>query len=178
MPSKPATAPRRRPPALLAGLLALAACLRVDAAPPTASEAAIKAAYVFNVVKFTEWPDAAFGNDDDPLVICTDARGEQRSALDSLVGKQTRERSVAVRGLPDRDLTDCHVAVIEDRANDGRLGGRQPVLTITTFDHAESMVHVFVDGRRLRFAVRLPPAKQAAITFSAKLLGVAATVHE
>src|SRR3970040_41825 len=51
------------------------------AAPPAASEYAIKAAFIFNFAKSTEWPGAASAATRGPLVLCAYAGGRYDAAL-------------------------------------------------------------------------------------------------
>lgn len=165
-------------------LAAYVACLFVlevataPAAPPGVSEQAVKAAYMYNFIKFTEWPQDALADDDRELVICSDAGDELREALKSLARKPAKGRTIAVRILPDSGLDGCHAALIEDPRNANRLGGSGAVLTVTTFNDDAAMIHLFRSGKKLRFGVNLKPSQRASIKLSAKLLAVAADVTE
>lgn len=159
----------------LAALLSLLAWTTVPAAPGGASEEAVKAAYVYNFIKFTEWPDKAF-TADDSLVICTDAEGELASAMHALKGRKAGGRSVQVRELPDQGLEGCQVALLDSRDNAERCDTGQPVLTITTFNQPGAVIRLFIESNKLRFAIDLGAARRGPIKLSAKLLSVAAEV--
>ncbi|MCB1800819.1 MAG: YfiR family protein [Gammaproteobacteria bacterium] len=145
------------------------------AAPPGASEEAVKAAYVYNFTKFTEWPDSAF-TADDALVICTDAEGELATAMHSLHGRKAVGRSVQVRKLPEQGLEGCQVALLDSRDNAERCDTGLPVLTITTFNQPGAVMRLFIQGSKLRFAIDLGAARRGSIKLSSKLLSVAAEV--
>lgn len=156
-------------------------CLLVGpsaAAPPGASEAAVKAAYVYNFIKFTEWPQVALAESDRELVICSDADDALQEALQSLASKPAKGRTISVRTLPDAGLDGCHAALIDKPRNADRLGGTEAVLTVSMFDNDAAMIYLFRSGKKLRFSVNLEPSQRASIKLSAKLLAVAADVIE
>ncbi len=164
-----------RPTTLVLGWLSVFAFAPAIAAPPGASEAAVKAAYVYNFVKFTDWPAEAFA-DDSTLVICTDAKDELSEALLSLDGKKAGTRRIVVQGLPAQGLAGCQVALIDSANNAARCEVAQPVLTITTFNQPGTVIRLFLDNNKLRFAIDLGAARRGSIKLSAKLLSVAVTV--
>jgi hypothetical protein len=165
------------PAALLAGCLCMLAGTAASGAPPGAGEQAVKAAYVYNFIKFTDWPAEAF-TDAISLVICTDAQGELSEALGSLQGRKAGGRSIEVRRLPEQGLDGCQVALLDTTDNAARCDTPHPVLTITTFYQQGAVIYLFLDGNKLRFSIDLGAARRAAIKLSAKLLSVAAEVIE
>lgn len=144
---------------------------------PAASAAAVKAAFVYNFIKFTEWPAGALGEADTPISICTNADDELRAALDSLNGKQAKGRSIVVRDLPHVTWQECHVAMLQEPPA-LTPGKTEPVLTVSTYVDDNAMLRLFLAGNRLRFAVNLRAARMADISLSAKLLSVAAEVDQ
>jgi hypothetical protein len=155
-------------------------CLSVNASatPPSASEEAVKAAYVFNFIKFAEWPSEALPQESGTIRLCTDAEGGMRGAIDDLGGRSAKGLALQVTDLPPRGLKDCHVALIEQAENLSRLNTGLPVLTIHSDGESPGIIRLFREGRRLRFAVDLGAAQRSGIRLSAKLLGVAAEVIE
>ena len=176
-----ASAPRsRRSPFVLGWLLSLLlAFAHAQAWAAGELEAKIKAAYVFHVLKFVDWPQAG----SEPLRLCvagTDAVGQ---LLAELSGKQIKDRSLRVDMDPGADLAGCNALYIgrsERRWHDilGRLRGS--VLTISdvdSFASAGGIVGFFSDNGRIKLDINPDAARQANLKISAKLLELARTVQ-
>lgn len=92
---------------LLLAVAAAGAALPEARAQPVDEEKAakVKSAYLVNFLRFSEWPDSAFSNPGDPVVIVVLGEDPLGAALDA-VAREVRvdDRPVAVRRLqwPDR----------------------------------------------------------------------------
>ena len=142
-------------------------------------EAKIKAAYVFHVLKFVDWPQA--GN--EPLRLCVTGTDAVAQLLTELSGKQIKDRSLRVDTDPGSDLFTCNALFIgrsERRWHDilGRLRGS--ILTISDVDGfaaAGGIVGFFSDSGRIKLDINPDAARQANLKISAKLLELARTVQ-
>lgn len=170
----------RRSPSVLGWLLGLLmAVVHAQAWAAGELEAKIKAAYVFHVLKFVDWPQA--GN--EPLRLCVVGTDPVAQLLAELSGKQIKERSLRVDMDPGTDFGGCHVLFIgrsERRWHDilGRLRGN--VLTISDTDgfaSAGGIVGFFSDSGRIKLDINPDAARQANLKISAKLLELARTVQ-
>ena len=98
---------------LLSGVEASVRAAPVSEAEETAREYKIKAAFLYNFAKFTEWPEDQFEDPAAPLRVCVlgqDPFGEQ---LYSIAGKNVRGRQVAISSLSHLEGTDlCHLLFI------------------------------------------------------------------
>lgn len=74
----------------------------------------VKAAYLFNLAKFVEWPPEAFRSPDDPAVICVVGDDRTSDVLEpAVVGKRANGRLVeARRPHTPAELKACHVLFI------------------------------------------------------------------
>ena len=83
---------------------------------PTTMADSVRTAFLFQFVKFIEWPAETFPNADTPVVI--GVLGEDRfgNALDLAVhGKTAKDRPIRiVRAATVDDLRDCHILFISD----------------------------------------------------------------
>jgi hypothetical protein len=122
------------------GALAVAVSLTATAASaPT--EYQVKAAFLFNFVKFTEWPAAAFPDASAPLVIGVLGNDPFGRTLDELVqGESINGRSMIIKRFPaGSDPADCHVLFVT-RSEKDRLSSllkalkKKPCLTISDLD--------------------------------------------
>src|SRR5467141_3807781 len=90
--------------------LVLLAWLAVAALPPASGparaqdvdrEAALKAAFVYNFAKFTEWPAGRFRSASDPVLFCVGPGSRLRDALAVLPDKLVGTHPVRVVAVSD-----------------------------------------------------------------------------
>jgi len=77
-------------------------------------ESQLKAAYLYRVSQFVEWPADAFKNSSDPIVGCILGDGPFSSELEkSISDKLVDARRIAVRHISDaRKIRGCHILYI------------------------------------------------------------------
>lgn len=87
--------------------------LRVQPTYPPV-EAGVKAGYLYNFTKYTEWPASAFTNSTAPIVIGVLGDDPFGTVLDQTVTNRTsQERKVVIRRARDvKALLDCQVVFI------------------------------------------------------------------
>lgn len=145
-------------------------------------ERALKAAYLFNFIQFTQWPVPP----DEPFRLCVLGQTPLDEQLARLEGKPVLGGlHVSVRHVGPRDaFGGCHALYIDDsqraQAEDvlDRLGAA-PVLTITDGDGLADkgmMIEIHKRDARLGFEVNLRPARRANLSFSARMLKLASFV--
>lgn len=155
------------------------------AAAETAPDAAVKAAFLFNFAKFTEWPALAPGA---PLVACVGNDEDIASALVTIVHGETigGHPVVVWRREDDAIWEGCHVLYVSDGAV-RRFAAAAPgirskqVLTVSAgrgFLQKGGMIELYADGGRLRFAINLDAVERAGLHLSSRLLGLAKVVHD
>src|SRR5690349_1430055 len=87
-------------------------------APP--GEAQVKAAFVYNFLKFVEWPAGAFASPQDSLVVGivgTSPTAEAAAAF--LAGKAVNTRPIAVRRMPlDAPIVGVHAIFVGEARDD------------------------------------------------------------
>lgn len=163
---------------VLASLSVAAASVRADAV--TQREDQFKAAYVFNFVKFVEWPVA---EQSDTLTVCfVGAEGVHTALTTGIASKRVGQRSLATLNITDTSPTDaCSALYVEaSRASGYTLPSGQAVLTISdaaNFTASGGMIGLFTDSHRLRFNINLHSAHQAGLRVSSDLLKLAASVQ-
>ncbi len=170
---------------LAGGLLALIVCLAVGPSRAQAiSEEAVKAGFVFNFVKFTQWTGDREG-DGRPLNICTPGALPLDGQLALLHGRMVGSRKLVLRShVAVSDWRTCQVLYLP-HAEAGRtettlqgLGSAQ-VLTISDqpgFVQAGGMIGLRVEDNRVRFDVNLLAAQRAGLTLSSQMLKLAGQV--
>lgn len=146
----------------------------------------VKAGYLFNFVKFVEWPAVAFTNASAPYVIGIVGEDPFGSMLEEALAKQVvNGRSFVVRRLSAQaDPEGCHVLFIS-RSEKGRLReifkavGTRPILTVgesERFGQAGGMLNFILVQGQVKLEANPAPASAAGLQISSKLLAAAKTV--
>jgi hypothetical protein len=170
----------------LAGALAGAALLLLAGARPAAAQVtgpALKAAFILNFVKFTEWPEAALAPG-APLVLCVSDTDVARELETLTSGQVVDGRRLVVRRTGPHDAgRDCTVAYVHDLDRQEvrawiarRPGGTLTVSDVEDFAQYGGIVELFVDAGRMRFAVNRRAAEQSRLRLSSRVLSLARLV--
>jgi hypothetical protein len=178
----------RRPPwRLIAAFLGCCLCPAWGAAQ-TATGPQLKAAYLYNFVKFTEWPGDALGPA-DPIALCVVNDRQVTEILATLVQDRTiGGRRLTVRSVKadDAALLTCRVVFASglDGARAAALLGSlagKPILTVgdgAQFAQSGGIAGFFVENGALRFAINMEAAQRAGVRLSSQLLGLAKIVKD
>jgi hypothetical protein len=173
----------------LALTAAIATCgLTSVVSAQTATAPALKAAFLYNFAKFTEWPAGALGPS-EPLVMCVI---NDRAVGDQLV-ELTKDKVidghalvVSTKKSDAADLGSCRVlfasgldakrsAVLIDSVVD------RPVFTVSDLDgfaQRGGVAGLFVENGTMRFAINLEAVQRAKVRLSSKLLSLAKIVKD
>ena len=179
---------RRRPagrlwpcllPCVLAGVLsALPRESRALEEPP------LKAAIVYSLLQYVQWPDEAALAANAPLALCAERQGPLWPHLAALNGRAVRQLRLELRDAADEAAArGCRAWLLED-------GGRAPpppraeagLLTIGDGARADTAGVVIGLRRgpasRLSFDIDLVAARQQGLQVSSKMLRLARQVRE
>lgn len=162
----------------------------VDALDADAQEALpefqIKAAYLFNFLKFVEWPGDAFADPLAPIVIGVVGEDPFGSALpEVIVGKTVQGRDLVIRryhaGESLRGATILFISESERKRLPQVLAGLQgsSVLTVSDiggFLEAGGMIQFLSENDRVRFAINVDATSRVGLKVSSKLLSLAQVV--
>lgn len=153
----------------------------VRANPP---EDQVKAAVIFNLLKFVDWPPGTFPAGESPLVVGVLERDPLAKALSQLQGKVVQGRPLVIqRSSQPEQLKHCHAVVLGEpgqaRALLTNFRGL-PILTVT--DGLENMaalgavMNLLQEEGKLRFQVNLEAAGHARLSINSQLLKLAKIV--
>ena len=156
------------------------------AAQAPAEESQVKAAFVYNFLKFVDWPASAFGAPADSLIVAIVGDGATADAAAAfLQGKQVNERAIAVRRLKeDAALPPAHAVFVGD-ASPGQLrrvleaasgAGALSIGEADEFAAQGGVIGLLVEARRVRFEINTAAADAARLRISSKLLALARIV--
>ena len=150
------------------------------------SEYQVKAAFLYNFIKFVEWPEDAFGSPEAPIVIGIVGGDPLGEDLDKLVKDKTiRRRVVEVRRFKRGSaLNACHVLFIaqSEKINVTTIVKeieKKPVLTvseITGFLENGGAINFVTKSNKVRFEINLDASTEAGLKISSKILSLALRV--
>ena len=155
----------------------------LDAQQIKATEAQLKAAFLFNFAKYVTWPHSPETHFD----ICVLGRDPFGSALDSIVAGETLAGKPAeVRRIhATHEASGCQIVFISS-TDESRVQstldelGATAALTVSDMpgfvDHG-GMIQFVTEGDRVRFIVNLAAAQKVGLVLSSELLKVAKTVQ-
>jgi outer membrane receptor for ferrienterochelin and colicins len=150
-------------------------------------EAEIKAAFVYNFLKFVEWPADAFQRAEEPLVVAIVGVGPTAEATARfLAPKQVGGRQLIVRRVGwDEPLTGVHaVFVTESDARKLRrileAASSRSILSIgegASFASSGGLIGLVIEERKVRFDIDMAVADATRLKVSSKLLALTRIVH-
>lgn len=170
--------------AMLVAVLLLAN--RAQAQAPV-EEAQIKAAFVYNFLKFVDWPEAASRRADDPLVVAIIGEGTTSDAVAAfLATKHVGDRPIVIRHLTwDQPLTGVNAAFVSEgdprrlhHVFDAAAGaGVLSIGDLHDFAARGGVIGLVVEERKVRFDIDTDAADAARLRISSKLLALGRVVR-
>lgn len=164
---------------------ALAAGSGMALAQPTEHE--IKAAMIFNITRFVEWPAASFASPSTPIILVILGQDGVGDALELML------RRKAVNGHPFKvrrvstvsEIRKCHVVYLaesEERRIDSILDalGDASTLTVADIDGFAARgghINLVLEDQRVRVWVNPASADASQLKISAKLMSLARLVE-
>jgi len=176
--------------ALLMALTAL--CSLPIFLPPAQAEGQfeeyqVKSAFLYNFVKFVEWPSETFRDSDSPVKICVLGKDPFGESLDYLRDKNVGSRKLVIERLKRGDAPDkCQVLFISDSEKNNAaeiLRGvrKRPVLTVGDmkgFLQSGGIINFISKGNQVSFEINLDAAERSKLRVSSQLLQVAIIFRE
>jgi YfiR/HmsC-like len=156
------------------------------AQPTPADENALKAAFVYNFAKFTDWPEELWSKTTQ-LRVCVSPGNEGFSkAVMALDAKPpVRGKPVEMRPLTrPEDAAGCQILVLTGREGLApwlRGVRNAPVLTVGEaegFAAGGGVIGLFTEGDKLRFEINQEAAQRAGLKLSSQVLKLARLVTD
>jgi hypothetical protein len=146
----------------------------------TASEAEVKAAFLYNFAKFVEWPADAFPSETAPLRFAVFGDEEFTAKLTMLLSdKKAHGRSFEVKRIVNpQEAKNYHMVFVTSTESKRSLlvldaTKKSPVLTIGESDEFldyGGMIMFYFEDTQLRFDINPEPAAKVKLVISSKLL--------
>jgi len=163
-------------------LLLAAAASRAEESRSKTLEYPVKAAFLYQFARFTEWPVKA--GDSSPLCIGVLGDDPFGAALHkSMSGKSVGGRPLSIRRSPFVvDLDGCAILFVARSESGDRLqsilqqAARWPALTVGEsegFTQSGGMVRFFLNENHVRFEVNIGAVEAAGLRLSSRLLALA-----
>jgi hypothetical protein len=163
----------------LVGLLA-------QAAAASSLEYRVKAAFLYNFVKFIDWPPQAFPDAETPYSLCVLGHDPFNEDLDATAdGQMVQGRKLVVHRLSEsKGLSTCHILFVAASERERfrsilQAVGDAPVLTVgedEEFTRLGGCMRFFLSENKVRFEINLPATERAHLKLSAKLLSLARVI--
>ncbi len=154
----------------------------------SAGEYELKAAILYNLTRFVEWPPTAYPSPQAPTVLCILGRDPFGESLPSMVSKQTPNgRPVQIRHVRnDKEVGGCHVLYISSSERKQVVqilstAAGSNILTvgeIAQFAARGGMIQFGLEDKEVRFDVNLEAALRAGLKISSRLLVLARVVKQ
>ena len=168
-------------------VVALSAVLAAKAADP-AFEYKVKAGFLFNFLKFGEWPSNTLASADAPFLVGVLDNDPAAPVLrQALAGKTVNARKIEVRSLPDpAGARVCHLLFLSRAQQNSVDEIRQqlkeaPVLTVGETDQfcqRGGMINFVRQDESFRFEINLEAIKRSGLNISSRLASMATIVKE
>ena len=170
---------------LLSGLMAMV--LQANAGEKGMDEYAVKAVYLLNFGKFSEWPKATFADPKQDIVLGLFGEDVFGDALDLIRDKKIQGRRLVIKKLgKGGDPQGCQILFIS--ASEQRqlkqilsLLDGQPVLTVSDmrgFVEEGGIIGMAEDGGRIKIFINNRAAKDVGLILRAQLLNIATIVSK
>lgn len=149
---------------------------------PPPGEYRVKAEFLLNFAKLTEWPSSAFERPDSPITICLVGRNPFGAALDDALRNETagghplQARLIQSVGQAD----DCHMIFVPRGRGPSvpelLRSSRRAAVTVgesPRFLDEGGAIRFVIDSGRVRFDINTSSAEKQGVKFSSDLLRLA-----
>jgi hypothetical protein len=146
----------------------------------------IKAVFLFNFTRFVEWPSSAFSEPSTPFIIGILKSDPFGAFLEETIRNENSKGHPLVikRFRKAEEIDSCHMLFINTaNKNELKLAFEKAkglsILTVgdaTGFSEQGGMIQFVTQGNKTRVRINLGAVKDAGLTISSKLLGLAEIV--
>lgn len=166
---------------------ALAILLTAPGHTAPLEEYTAKAGFIFNFLKFIDWPATAFLSESDPFQLCVVSPEDVTGSFRSLEKHTAKGRAIKVTALEpsNSDSADtCNILFFTEAAEHSpdilrRLRSDRPVLIIGETPHFArdgGMINFVIVDNRVKFEINIASARARHLNISSKLSSLAVAV--
>jgi len=174
---------------LLSALIITVTGNQVYGQPAVVQEYELKAAVLYKLLKFVDWPETAFDNNGDILHICVLGKDPFGEMLDYYSGKILNGRKLEINRITRIHANagaGCHILFIST-SEKKRLAAilkqikTAPILSIGDtegFAQQGGIINLVLKERRIAFEINVKAAEHAGLKINAKLLRLATIIDK
>lgn len=139
----------------------------------------VKAAFVFNFIKFVDWPDTSFKSPDASLNVCVWGSESDAASMMGLDRKTAKHRILKVLSVSiPAELTQCHVLFLTQNSRDTfktvlSAIADQKILSVSDiggFAKSGGLIGLFKSDDQMRFAINIKATQRSGLRMSSQLL--------
>jgi hypothetical protein len=159
---------------------------KADGQEDSVDEYKLKAAMLYHLTRFVEWPTTAYLDRHSPILLCILGRDPFANSINSTLSEETDNgRLVLIRHLQsEKEIPGCHILYISssERKTAARIFSTltgSSILTVgemAQFAAHGGMIQFSLEEQHVRFDINLDAASRAGIKISSKLLALAQIV--
>ena len=145
----------------------------------------IKAAYVYNLIKFVDWPDKLLADSTAPINICVYKINPFSNYLDRLTKKKAKGRPIGVIYVDNSlETVNCHVMFVSPANKDltdlFAQSKNKPILMIgegSVFLDQGGIIGLIIDNNSIQLEINLTQAKKVGLDINGNLLELAKSIR-
>lgn len=169
---------------LLCGVMLLLTLTPAHAAP---SEYELKAAFIYQIARFVEWPSPPEPFTGASLRLCVLGGNPFGPALETIRGKPVDERRMEISLLDmNADTRECNMLFIAAPAEKhlerivaiSRGTGMLTIGDTQGFSQRGAIINFFLENGKIRFEINLEASRRAGLKISSQLLKLARIIQE
>ena len=152
------------------------------------TEYQVKAAFVYNFIKFVEWPlrDQGGNVPEETIRLCVLGELPDKASFEALDGQEIMGKRLSLVFLQEpEESRDCQVLFLQSSLSNSlpevlEVLQKRPTLTIgDTEGYARRgvMINMYLENKRVRFEINAETAGAAGLRISTKLLNLAGALY-
>jgi hypothetical protein len=143
----------------------------------------VKAAFIYNFIAFTHWPDST-GQTINLCIYGEDYFGQE---IDKLQNRSVNNRQIKVARIADFDQLKACQAIFFSKSVSGQLSSilndlqNEPILTLADSPNATAQgiaINMSLSNEKIVFEINLAKVRETGLDISSKLLQLAVKVHQ
>jgi len=145
----------------------------------SADEYSLKAAFIYNLARFVDWPGARFHTEDCPLIIGVAGDGAFEKIRAVVAHKTIGRHDIIVRPVATKqDAEACHVLFFSRAQKDGisdlvTAAAASAVLTVGETDNfleSGGMIRFYIESESIRLVIDEAAIRRAGVAINANAL--------
>ena len=172
---------------LIPVLMMISDATRTGAQEGKPTEYEVKAAFLYNLVKFVEWPKKSLPDSSPTMNLCIAGEDQLGSVLEAYEGEAVRNRKLLIKRVKVlHQMHECHILFIcesEHKRLSEILRGLKGLSILTAGDGKDLakkgvIVNFYLEENKVRFEINTDAVNRAGLIISSKPLKIARIVHD